>query len=352
MVTDGPYLVYGANGVIGRHDSFNHADEELVMGCRGSVGALHFSKPKSWITGNAMVIRPKVSGVDRRFVFYALQGGVDLSSTISGASQPQITRKSLAPTKIPFPPLPEQQRIVGILDQAFEGIANAKANAERNLANAKELLSQFRAQKFNTLLESCPAYLLGDLCHFENGDRSSNYPSKQHRVPIGIPFVNAGHLSRDGIDFSDMDYISEERFNLLRNGKIRPNDILFCLRGSLGKFACVGEMETGAIASSLVIIRPKQNLNLGYLLDYLSSPLCASMIKAFEGGAAQPNLGAKDLMKFSIPLPDINLQVAVSQEINSLYEQSARLELQFIEKIGGIADLQKSLLHQAFSGNL
>jgi len=292
--------------------------------------------------------------MSREYLQYFLSG-YDWEAATAGDHKVKgktLNKAKLKELNISFPPPTEQQRIVGILDQAFEGIAKAKANAERNLANAKELLSQFRAEKFNILLDSCPAYSLGDLCHFENGDRSSNYPSKQHRVPSGIPFVNAGHLSRDGIDFSDMDYISEERFNLLRNGKIRPNDILFCLRGSLGKFACVGELETGAIASSLVIIRPKPNVNLGYLLDYLASPLCASMIRAFEGGTAQPNLGAKDLMKFSIPLPDMNLQVAVSQEIKSLSEQSARLELQYSEKIRGIADLQKSILHQAFSGNL
>jgi type I restriction enzyme S subunit len=84
---------------------------------------------------------------------------------------------------------------------------------------------------------------LGELCSFENGDRGENYPSKSVQTTSGVPFINAGHLSESGIDFSDMNYIPRERFELLGNGKIRKDDILFCLRGSLGKFASVGDLR-------------------------------------------------------------------------------------------------------------
>jgi type I restriction enzyme, S subunit len=146
---------------------------------------------------------------------------------------------------------------------------------------------------------------LGDLCSFENGDRGENYPSKSVQTTSGVPFINAGHLSESGIDFSNMNYIPRERFELLGNGKIRKDDILFCLRGSLGKFASVGDLSEGAIASSLVIIRPSDKILNEFVLAYLQSDLCAKMIQDFRNGAAQPNLAAASLKRFTIPVPSL-----------------------------------------------
>ncbi|MHB8202081.1 MAG: restriction endonuclease subunit S [Desulfomonilaceae bacterium] len=146
---------------------------------------------------------------------------------------------------------------------------------------------------------------LGEISLFENGDRGKNYPSKSVQTNSGIPFINAGHLTDFGIDYGTMNYIPRERFDLLGNGKIRKGDILFCLRGSLGKFASVGELSEGSIASSLVIIRPGELVLNKYVLAYLQSDLCSEMINKFKNGAAQPNLSAGSLKKFIIPLPPL-----------------------------------------------
>jgi len=150
--------------------------------------------------------------------------------------------------------------------------------------------------------------MLGDVCTFENGDRGSNYPSRSAQTRRGIPFINAGHLTDDGIDIQNLNFIPRERFDLLRNGKIRAGDILFCLRGSLGKFASVGSLSEGAIASSLVIVRPGELVLREYILAYFRSDLCSDMISQFKNGAAQPNLGAQSVKKFVIPIPPISEQ--------------------------------------------
>lgn len=149
---------------------------------------------------------------------------------------------------------------------------------------------------------------LGEICDFENGDRGKNYPSKSTFVQSGVPFINAGHLGLSGIDMKEMNFIPRQRFNLLTNGKIRTNDVLFCLRGSLGKFAPVNDVFEGAIASSLVIIRPGQQVLRDFILAYLGSSLCAGMIEKYRNGAAQPNLSAKNLADFEIPLPPLDEQ--------------------------------------------
>ena len=144
---------------------------------------------------------------------------------------------------------------------------------------------------------------LGDLCSFINGDRGKNYPSRAVQTASGIPFINAGHLTDFGIDLQNVNYISKDQFDRLGSGKIVPNDILFCLRGSLGKFASVGNLSKGAIASSLVIVRPNSGVINKYIEAYFQSDLCREMIAKYANGAAQPNLSANSLSKFLIPVP-------------------------------------------------
>ena len=146
---------------------------------------------------------------------------------------------------------------------------------------------------------------LGEVCTFINGDRGKNYPSKSAFIEEGIPFINAGNLFDYKIKNNGLNFISREKFDRLSNGKIRKNDFLFCLRGSLGKFALVEKEMEGAIASSLVIIRSSDDITNEYLFEYLRSDLCSQEIEKFGNGAAQPNLSARDLKEFIIPLPPL-----------------------------------------------
>lgn len=349
----GPYPVYGANGQIGWHDTANHQESELLLGCRGSVGSIHQTTGPAWINGNAMVVRPQTGVMDRDFLAYALLGGVDITAAITGAAQPQITRTSLSPIPISYPAdISEQRHLVAILDEAFDAIATAKANTEKNLQNVRALLDFTRRDTFASLADEHEPTTLGRCCTFENGDRGKNYPGKEHRVAYGVPFINAGHLTEDGLDFSQMDYISEERFELLGNGKIRPRDVLFCLRGSLGKFASVDDLGRGAIASSLVILRPGAGLATDYLLEFLATTQCAAQIEHYKGGAAQPNLGAQDLKRFELPLPPVVLQEATATRLASLRAAVSDARALLSTKLAALDELKKSLLHQAFTGQL
>jgi len=190
---------------------------------------------------------------------------------------------------------------------------------------------------------------LGDLCSFENGDRGENYPSKSVQTTSGVPFINAGHLADFGIDFSDMTYIPRERFDLLGNGKIRKDDILFCLRGSLGKFASVGDLSEGAIASSLVIIRPSDAILQEFVLAYLQSDLCAEMIREFRNGAAQPNLGAASLKKFVIPVPPLPEQKRIVGILDEAFEGVATAKANAVKNLQNARALFESHLESVFS---
>ena len=116
MADDGEFIVFGANGPIGRYHEFNHEEPEVVVTCRGATcGTVNMTPPKTWITGNAMVVSPKTSEVSKEFLYWALVAGVDIKSVISGSAQPQITREGLAPVKINIPPLSRQVEIVDLI---------------------------------------------------------------------------------------------------------------------------------------------------------------------------------------------------------------------------------------------
>ena len=115
LTRGGPYLVYGANGVIGRHHRYNHKDSKVVVACRGACGEVNRTQPRSWITGNSMVVEPKSDLISEDFIFHLLKSN-DLTSVVSGSAQPQITRTGFSPFLIRFPDSKdEQQKIVDCL---------------------------------------------------------------------------------------------------------------------------------------------------------------------------------------------------------------------------------------------
>ncbi|MDM0039115.1 restriction endonuclease subunit S [Variovorax sp. J22G21] len=188
---------------------------------------------------------------------------------------------------------------------------------------------------------------LGSLAAFENGDRGSNYPSRSNFVNEGIAFINAGHLLNGRVDCSELNYITSQTFNSLRSGKIQKDDILYCLRGSLGKFALVDNEMLGAISSSLVIIRLSKQLSVSYAMLYLASPLASALIRRFDNGTAQPNLGAGDLARFVVPVPPLAEQTRIVARVEELMPLCDALDAK-----GRLEAAQHSQLVTALLGTL
>ena len=131
MTSDGLYPVYGANGVIGRFDSYNHDGLQLLLTCRGATcGRINISKGRCWINGNAMVIKPNVLIIDFEFLKYWLQLNGKSESIISGSAQPQITRQSLDLLQLSLPPMNEQKRIVAKIEELYSCLDNIEASLQ------------------------------------------------------------------------------------------------------------------------------------------------------------------------------------------------------------------------------
>ena len=157
------YPVYGANGIIGFHNEFNHEKETLLIGCRGSCGEVHISQPKSYINGNAMCLDKLSDNISLHYLYYFLKG-YNFKPIISGSTQPQITQIGLRKVEIPIPPLETQQAIVNKIESLFdeidEGIGRLKTAAQqiqqyrqsllKNAFNG-ELTKEWRSKHADTL---------------------------------------------------------------------------------------------------------------------------------------------------------------------------------------------------------
>ena len=191
-----------------------------------------------------------------------------------------------------------------------------------------------------------------------NGDRGKNYPSKDKLVSSGIPFISALNLDgRTVVKDGNLLCVTEEQYNLLANGKLKKGDIVVCIRGSLGKHAKY-PFEEGAIASSLVILRTLSNEEtlVDYIMMWLDSPLFFSEIRKYDNGTAQPNLAAKSLEQFFVPIPPLGEQRRIVEKINEVtsavsaydvvYQRNETLNSTFPEA------LKKSILQEAVQGKL
>lgn len=184
---------------------------------------------------------------------------------------------------------------------------------------------------------------LGEVVEFFNGDRSSRYPNNSDMVPEGIPFINAGDLVSGRVKLDTANKITEEKYNELSGAKIQHGDIIYCLRGTLGKNAFVDNFDAGTVASSLVDIRPKKIVGK-YLFQVLNSDIEYRQRTVNDEGAAQPNLSAKNLSVFDIQMPS-----ELEQEKIALYFDSLdHLITLHQRKCDKLQKIKKSMLEKMF----
>ena len=252
-------------------------------------------------------------------------------------AQLNLSLKNIADLKIPLVSKEKQLEVVEHINKIESLISSCK----QQIIKLDELVKARFVELFG---DDVPTVKLGDVCRMINGDRGKNYPSGDDFVEDGVPFVNAGHLQNRRVDFSDMNYITEEKFNLLSQGKMQEGDILYCLRGSLGKHGLV-DFERGAVASSLVILRCNQEQILPkFLLYALETPEIELQLKAANNGSSQPNLSAASVKAYDIKLPSINEQ----KQFVCFVEQIDKSKFEVQQSLEKLEALKKSLMQQYF----
>jgi len=225
---------------------------------------------------------------------------------IEGTTIKRLYNDNILKTEAIIPTLLEQQKISDYLD----GI--------------NYLITLHQSKSFGYIFKAIVSFTLyweqrklGEMVEFYNGDRSSRYPNDSDMVFDGIPFINAGDLVLGRVKLDTTNKITEEKYNQLSGAKIQCGDIIYCLRGTLGKNAFVDNFDIGTIASSLVDIRPQKIVGK-YLFQVLNSDIEYSQRILNDEGAAQPNLSAKNLYLFDIPIPRDAEQIKIAEYLELL----------------------------------
>lgn len=197
--------------------------------------------------------------------------------------------------------------------------------------------------RFKGFTEAWEQRKLGEVVEFYNGDRSSRYPTDSDIVPDGIPFINAGDLVSGRVKLDTANKITKEKYNELSGAKIQRGDIIYCLRGTLGKNAFIDNFDSGTVASSLVDIRPKKIVGK-YLFQVLNSDIEYRQRTINDEGAAQPNLSAKNLSLFDIPMSNKDEQTKIAEYFSNL-DNLITLHQRECDQL---KELKKSMLKKMF----
>jgi len=309
----------------------------------GQVGILKFEA----CTNQAVCgILPNNKTIPEYLFYCFLSKKDELVAQAVGGAQPNISQIKIRNTKIPLPPLPEQQSIVAILNEAFAAIAKAKANAEQNLKNAKELFDVYLHKYYTSKEEGWEEKNLKEVAEYFNG---LTYSPKDVSNE-GIIVLRSSNVQNDELDFNDI-----VRVNLTVKEKIivKEGDILMCSRNGsarlVGKTATIKNLdEEMTFGTFMMIIRSPFN---SYLSWFFKSTDFRNQIKGGENNMIN-QITRYMLDDVVISFPPTEKQNEVVRQLDALSIEIKKLETIYNQKINDLEELKKSVLQKAFSGQL
>ena len=327
---------------------------DIVYCLRGTLGKNAYidNFSEGTVASSLVAIRPK--NIDGKYLFYILNSDIEYSQRIlhdEGAAQPNLSAKSVSEFIIPIPNIDEQKKLSSFFDSLSNLITLHQRKYDKLQVLKKAMLEKMFPKngssvpeiRFKGFTDAWEQRKLGDFCEMFNGDRSAKYPNEQDMVHEGIPFINAGDLENGCVNLLNANKITTEKYNDLGGAKLQLGDIVYCLRGTLGKNAYIDNFSEGTVASSLVAIRPK-NIDGKYLFYILNSDIEYSQRILHDEGAAQPNLSAKSVSEFIIPIPNIDEQ----KKLSSFFDSLSNLITLHQRELEKLQNIKKSMLEKMF----
>jgi type I restriction enzyme S subunit len=339
-------------------------DGDFLLNC-GGVGTLgrssifHYnsSTDKAVPDSFVLVIRSKNTNVLNSYIFYFFQTefikNIIIENTRGTTGITSIRTESILEFPLPIPSILEQQRIVGILDEAFEGIGTAKTNAEKNLSNARALFESHLQSVFTLRGKGWVVKPLGNLASFRNGINYTKDSKGECIKIVGVrnfqknfyaPLDDLDAVTIDG-ELSELDSLRKDDILAVRsNGNIEL----------IGRCVLAGEV-TEKISHSGFTIRIR--LSNGevlprYLCHFMKSSSSRKQLTDGGTGTNIKSLNQGMLSALVIPFPPISVQIVLVEKLESLSEETQRLESLYQRKLAALETLKKSLLRQAFTGQL
>lgn len=302
-----------------------------------------------------IVFRPS-SAVNKEWLYYFLSREsfrTEGAERMSGAvGHKRVSKEFIESYLIPVPPLPEQHRIVAILDEAFAGIATARANAEQNRQNARALFESHLQSIFTQRGEGWVEKSLGELGTITSSKRIF----KSEYVKSGIPFYRTKEIKElaNGHEITTELFISEDQYKEIKTGFGVPQegDILLTAIGTIGEtWVVAGNNDFYFKDGNVLWLKNFASSINPQFLKYVLLSFVESLNK-MSHGSAYSALPIQRLNAHKIFLPSLVEQEQIVVTLDALHEETQRLESLYQQKLAALDDLKKSLLHQAFSGQL
>ncbi len=305
---------------------------DILMSVRAPVGPVNFSTEEICIGRGLAAIRCGTQ-LNRDFLFYQLLHLQPEIAGKEGAVFASINKSEIEALPLAFTPLPEQQRIVGVLDETFAGLATAQANAEKNLLNARALFESHLNDVFTKRGKEWKRKKLGELCDILDSQRKPI--TKRDRTAGEYPYYGATGI---------VDYVNDFIFNepLVLVGE----DGAKWESGENTAFTIEGKCWVNNHAH---VLRPHRKIVIdNWLVHYLNH----SNLSEFVSGLTVPKLNQGSLREIPIPLPPLSEQQRIVGLLDALSAETKCLACLYERKLATLASLKKSLLHQAFAGEL
>ena len=294
IVPDGKYPVYGANGIIGYYNDYNHENETLMIGCRGTCGALNISQPFSYINGNAMALDDLVDDIDIRYLYYALMGR-GFQDVISGAVQPQIIRADLEKMEVWIGNKKEQKEIVDV----FSKLDAVLSHRKREMQCLDDLIKARFVEMFGNGHDGfCNTKKLGEFCKFQQGTQIPVEEQIEEQLEGYTRFLRI-------IDYTQAPQIP--RYVSVRGREIAEDSVVIVRYGATAGF--VGHGYAGILANNLFEVVPDESiLSKDFLYLALKYGTFEQEVHDKAFGAAMPALSFGMMNDIGVVTPNSTAQ--------------------------------------------
>ena len=322
---------------------------DILMSVRAPVGPVNFATDEICIGRGLAAIRSS-DELNRDFLFYQLWHLQPDIAGREGAVFASINKADIEALPLAFAPLPEQQRVVGLLDEAFEGLATAKANAEKNLQNARAL---FESHLQSVFTQRGPGWVDSTIgAEIKFIDYRGKTPVK---TASGVRLITAKNVKMGYLQETPMEFIAAASYKgWMTRGIPQKGDVLFTTEAPLANVAQLDTDEKVAFAQRIIIMQPNAaKLDSTFLKYLLLSQPVQQRIRTKGTGATVQGIKASLLKLIEISFPkSLTTQEEIISKLDDLREETQRLARLYERKHAALAALKKSLLHQAFSGGL
>ena len=341
------YPVYGGGGETFRWEIFNRENQCVVSRFAMSPECVRFVSGKFFLNDSGLTVDAASDGLLQDYLDWCLFGKQDIIYALGkGSAQKNLDIREFVNIPIPIPPLAEQKRIVAKIDAAFEKIDKLKANAEKNLANAKELFQSALDEAMRPK-DGWVEKRLGEVCKTTSGGT----PIKSHREYYedgNIPWLRSGEVCCKDIIKSEM-FITELG---LRNSsaKIMPkNTVLIAMYGATAAQAGILRFES-ATNQAICGILPNKYFEPEFLYYYFRT--IQRQLAARAQGGAQPNISQEKIKDTLVPILPLSEQREIVKHLDLLAEKIKILEQNYTKQIADCVEMRQAVLREAFEGRL